>query len=286
MKAIIHSITGKTNIPVNNIKRVHGGDINETYCVYSGDKKYFLKVNEAARYPLLFEKEANGLAALKKNTHFIVPGVIHFDIAGNYQYLLMEWMEPGQPGNKFWEEFGRSLAHMHRQTRDFFGWEVDNYIGSITQKNNQQKKWSAFYSEYRILPLIKRGFDENIFDKKIMQNGELFCRKASDLFPEEPPALLHGDLWSGNFMIHSIGKPALFDPAVYTGHREMDMGMMQLFGGFHQRLFDSYHEYYPLETQWQQRLQLTQLYPLLMHALLFGGHYTHRCRDILSYFSQ
>jgi len=109
----------------------------------------------------------------------------------------------------------------------------------------------------------------------------MVCKKSEFLFPEEPPALLHGDLWSGNFKITTEGEATIFDPAVYYGHREMDIGMTLLFGGFDQRFYEAYHEIYPLEKDWKQRIPLTQLYPLLVHALLFGGHYVESVRRIM-----
>jgi len=115
--------------------------------------------------------------------------------------------------------------------------------------------------------------------------AENLCKRFDELFPDESPALLHGDLWSGNFMVASNGYAAIFDPAVYFGHREMDIGMTKLFGGFDQRFYDAYEEAYPLEKDWKQRLTLTQLYPLLVHAILFSGYYVDKTRTIIKYYS-
>ena len=136
------------------------------------------------------------------------------------------------------------------------------------------------------MPLVQKLFDGNIFSKKEAEIALHACDKLGELFPAEPPALLHGDLWSGNFMVTQTGVAAIFDPAVYCGHREMDLGMTKLFGGFDQRFYNAYNATYPLEAGWQQRLQLTQLYPLLVHALLFGGHYVASAKEILSYYGE
>lgn len=282
----IKQVMNESGINSHHYKQVHGGDINETLCLIGEKEKYFLKVNDAGNYPLLFEKEAAGLLALKNNSSFTVPSVINHGIINGKQYLLSEWIEAGKPSAGFWEDFGRTLAAMHSKLQPYFGWTMDNYIGSIPQSNQQHTSWSSFYVQCRIMPLVKQGFNSGFFDKKDLHYAELLCTKCKDLFPDEPPSLLHGDLWSGNFMISSIGKSTIFDPAVYYGHREMDLGMTMLFGGFAPSFYEAYHEYYPLETQWRQRFQLTQLYPLLVHAVLFGGNYIQQCREVWRRFSQ
>jgi len=275
-------------LTITRFEPVNGGDINRSYCLYSSDKKYFLKVNDANRYPAMFEKEAKGLQALTKElltfeklATLVVPQVIQYGIAQQQQYLLLEWIEPGKQKSNFWENFGTSLAIMHQQPQPYFGWSADNYIGSLPQFNTQHDSWHLFYSECRIMPLVKKLFDTGVFTKKDISVAELFCKKNGPLFPSEPPALLHGDLWSGNFMITTSGDAAIYDPAVYYGHREMDIGMTKLFGGFDQRFYNAYNEVYPLEKDWQQRLPSTQLYPLLVHAALFGGRYVGSAREIM-----
>ena len=263
---------------------VHGGDINQCYCLYTPDARYFLKVNDAFRYPGMFEKEASGLDALRNNFSLPVPVVVKFDVVQQQQYLLLEWIEAGKPKVNFWESFGAALATMHRQSQVYYGWEEDNYIGSLPQYNSKHTSWHLFYSECRIMPLVKSLFNAGAFTKQDVSNAEFFCQKTDQLFPHEPPALLHGDLWSGNFMITAAGDVAIYDPAVYYGHREMDMGMTKLFGGFDQRFYNAYNEVYPLEKDWLQRLPLTQLYPLLVHAVLFGGHYVGSAKEIIKQF--
>ena len=131
------------------------------------------------------------------------------------------------------------------------------------------------------MPLVKLLVDAALFSAEDLQQAGTFCTAAGNLFPQEPPALLHGDLWAGNFMISKTGEAAIYDPAVYYGHREMDIGVTALFGGFSQAFYDGYNEVYPLQQDWRQRLPLTQLYPLLVHAVLFGGHYVDSARAIL-----
>jgi fructosamine-3-kinase len=239
----------------------------------------------------MFPKEANGLQALSQklsalpgSTALQVPKTIKYGTVQQQQYLLLEWLEPGKPANGFWESFGTALALLHQQPQPYYGWECDNYIGSLIQFNAKQDSWPLFYRECRIMPLVKSLVDAGIFTSQDFTTAELFCRRTSELFPTEPPAMLHGDLWSGNFMTLADGNPAIYDPAVYYGHREMDLGMTKLFGGFDQRFYDAYHQVYPLQKDWLKRLPLTQLYPLLVHAVLFGGHYVMNARAIMQQF--
>jgi fructosamine-3-kinase len=282
---LVYAIAAGCGIPVTRYEQVQGGDINDSYCLFAGDTKYFLKLNNASRFPGMFEMEADGLEALRNNSGLVIPGVIRHGIQEDRQWLLLQWIEKQAPAKTSMQHFGAALANMHQQPQSCFGWHSPNYIGSLPQLNIQQINWTEFYTQCRILPLTGMLFSTGAFSKSDMNAVELFCRKTGDLFPEEPPALLHGDLWSGNYMIAGDGRVAVFDPAVYCGHREMDLGMTKLFGGFSQVFYDAYHETYPLQKDWQQRLPLTQLYPLLVHAVLFGGHYIVKTRDIITRFA-
>jgi fructosamine-3-kinase len=281
----LQPILDDCGITVHQCERVHGGDINNAFCLHGKHEKYFLKTNDAAEFPGMFEQEAIGLNALRNNSSLHVPVVIKYGVVSSQQYLLLEWIEPGKRQNNFWETFGAGLATMHLKQQSYFGWEQDNYIGSLPQRNVTQNSWSSFYVECRIMPLVKLLVDSGAFNKNDQVAADKFYAKAEKIFPAEPPSLLHGDLWSGNFMIAQNGTAAIFDPAVYCGHREMDIGMSKLFGGFDNRFYDAYNEVYPLEKNWQQRLSYTQLYPLLVHAILFGGHYVQSARSILNKFN-
>ncbi|HEX5655406.1 MAG TPA: fructosamine kinase family protein [Chitinophagaceae bacterium] len=282
---IVQRILNDLGLAATKVDPVSGGDINKAYCLHTGQGRFFLKVNEAHHYPAMMEKEARGLLALQQNGFLQIPAIVKSGMAGNHQYLLLEWIEKGQPGPGCWKDFGSGLARMHKQDQLHFGWEEPNYIGSLPQYNESKDDWPSFYQEQRIIPLVKRLFEEGVFGKADLKMSELLCNKLENLFPAEAPALLHGDLWAGNYRVCSNGKVAIFDPAVYCGHREMDIGMSRLFGGFSSDFYSAYHEVYPLEKGWEQRLPLAQLYPLLVHALLFGGHYPESARDILVRFS-
>ena len=278
----LESILDHLDIGISKYEAVHGGDINDSYCIYTGKEKFFLKLNDERLYPRMFEKEARGLGALVQALPgLVVPAVIKHGAAGLNQYLVLQWIERGTPKKDFWESFGRSLAQMHLQVQDYFGLDEDNYIGSLPQTNTRQAEWHTFFSQCRILPLAKILFNTGAFSKVDLAATEAFCTRSQQWFPREPPALLHGDLWGGNYMISSEGTASVFDPAIYYGHREMDIGMTKLFGGFDKRFYDAYQEIYPMESNWNQRLRVTQLYPLLVHAVLFGGHYVSSAREII-----
>jgi fructosamine-3-kinase len=276
----LQAIFDDCGLIVGRYEAVHGGDINHAYCLYSNGNKYFLKVNDALRYPHMFEREAHGLTALKDNSSFKIPEVIKMGAVLGSQYLLLEWIEKGEPHKTMWYSFGETLAHMHKAKQLRFGWTDDNYIGSLVQLNGQYPNWHTFYTERRIMSLVKKLADTQVFTSTDIQAAEKLCSNFSNLFPEEPPALLHGDLWGGNYLI-SNGHAVIFDPAVYCGHREMDIGMTALFGGFDRRFYETYEEIYPLAPGWQRRMPLTQLYPLLVHAVLFGGSYVTQVRKII-----
>jgi len=277
----LQDILDDCGFAITKYQQVHGGDINHSYCLFTRDSRYFLKVNDANRYPGMFEKEARGLNRLAENFRARIPRVIKYGVIKQNQYLLLEWIETGQPKENSWERFGAALATMHQQQQSYFGWEEDNYIGSLVQRNEKHEKWNSFFTECRIMPMVRILFDSGSFSRQDVATSEAFCKRTVLLFSPEPPALLHGDLWSGNYMIASTGEAAIYDPAIYYGHREMDIGMSKLFGGFDQRFYDAYNEVYPLEKDWLKRLPLAQLYPLLVHAVLFGGHYTARSREIM-----
>ena len=281
---ILKNIFDECGLIVQRYEQVHGGDINNAYCLYTSSGKYFLKTNEEDKFPSMFFKEENGLKLLRDNSSIIVPSVVKTGICYQEQYILMEWLDNGSIQKDTWKDFGTGVAMMHKKSQTYFGLDENNYIGTLEQFNSPHLQWSTFYAECRIRPLIQILFDAGSYSSTDIDNANNFCRNLKNIFPGEPPALLHGDLWRGNFLITSSGSAAIFDPAVYFGHREMDIGMTKLFGGFDQRFYDAYNEAYPLEKGWEKRIELTQLYPLLVHAVLFGGHYIMQTKRVISQF--
>ena len=282
---MLQNIFDDCGLNVQHYEQVNGGDINIAYSLFTSTGKYFLKVNDEYKYPDMFIKEANGLDLLRKKSTLIIPRVIKASACNGKQYLLMEWLEKGTGQKNMWENFGAGLAMMHKQPQQFFGLNEDNYIGSLLQSNTPDNEWYSFYTECRVMPLVKKLFDAGDFSTRDINDAGSFCNNLKNIFPAESSALLHGDLWAGNYLITSSGDAAIFDPAVYFGHREMDIGMTKLFSGFDRQFYNSYNEIHPLEKDWEKRLPITQLYPLLVHAVLFGGHYIAATKNIFRTFS-
>lgn len=261
-----------------------GGDINAVYKVDTDIGSFCIKQNVKSHFPEMFQKEANGLKELCKSS-FRIPGVTGTYEDDNYQHLILEFIESSMRSSDFRDIFGKKLAEMHRHTNDEFGLYENNYIGSLRQSNRKHDTWGDFYASERILPQIRLAYDQDRISEEIVRKSERLCQQLNEFFPIEPPALLHGDLWSGNVITDDQGAPVLIDPAVYYGHREMDLGMMKLFGGFDETVFQSYDRHYPLDKGWQKRIPLTQLYPLLVHVNLFGGGYVNSATSIIRQFS-
>ncbi len=255
------------------ITRTGGGSINETFRTDAGRMTYFCKINSASKFPQLFLKEKNGLEALSVTGCIYTPEIVDHGEAGPWQYLLLEYIEEGQRTPAFWQQLGKQLATLHRQGSGEFGWREDNYMGSVPQRNDLSKNWDEFFISRRLEPMVKSCFDQNLLQSKHVLAFENLYSQVPGLFSGEAPALLHGDLWSGNFMCGQNSRPVLIDPAVYYGHRSMDLAMTTLFGGFHQDFYTSYHEYYPLPVNYKEQWEICNLYPLLIHLYLFGRSY-------------
>ena len=240
--------------------------------VQNKQSKYVIKINDKNAFQGMFEKEARGLEILSRSD-FKIPDVIGHGDMGNTSYIIIEYIAHGR--NIDWKLFGSKLAALHRNSNDFFGLDHDNYIGSLKQKNKNKKTWAEFYEQMRIMPLVQRSFDLSLLDKNEVRIAENFCKKLPDLLPVENPSLIHGDLWSGNLICDRQGEPVLIDPAVYYGFREMDLAMLNLFGSVPSKSIEEYENVFPLFKGWQQRTDINQLYPLLVHLILFGTSYKH-----------
>ena len=261
-----------------------GGSINETFRIGTTSGPLFIKFNQAKRYPGMFSTEANGLAILEKAGYIRVPNVLHSAETGNFAFLLLEYIDGTVPVGNFWQIFGQNLARLHRRTYAAFGLDHDNYIGSLKQSNHNHPLWIEFLVMERLQPLVRMAYDSGLLDGQDVRRMEMLYKKLPEILPIEPPSLIHGDLWSGNYMVGADGNPCIIDPAVYYGHREMDIAMSKLFGGFSPEFYRSYNEEYPLEKGWEKRVELNQLYPLLVHVNLFGEGYSRQVKQILKDF--
>ena len=272
-------VTGLEMTPVG------GGSINQACrLLVNRCEPLFCKLNSARRFPGLFEKEKNGLELLAARDIIRVPRVILCDIIEDRQVLVLEWMEPGVKTGLFWQDFGSRLAALHQVSNPVCGLQEDNYMGALPQRNNQMDSWPEFFIQQRLRPQVQMAFDRQLLAQKHLQQFETFYRQAPELFPPRPAALLHGDLWSGNFLCAAAEQPVLIDPAVYYGHPAMDLAMTTLFGGFDPSFYEAYFYHSPQPGNYRLQWDACNLYPLLVHLNLFGSGYLHDIEGILKQF--
>ena len=271
-------------VGVRSASRLSGGDINDAFEVVLDDgRELFVKCNQSAASGM-FLAEARGLAFLAEARALRVPLVLA--AAGGAEsgagFLALELLRPGARRPGFDEELGRGLAALHRAEPPSFGLDHDNFIGSLPQSNRVHPTWSEFFRAERLEPQLRRASASGRASSSLSRRFErLFARLPELLGPEEPPARLHGDLWGGNLHVDAFGAPCLIDPAAHGGHREVDLAMMRLFGGFGERVFSAYAEAFPLAPGHFERVSLYQLYPLLVHVNLFGGAYAAQVESLL-----
>ncbi|WP_456425679.1 fructosamine kinase family protein [Rhodocaloribacter sp.] len=270
--------------PVRRCVPVGGGCIARACRVETGAGRFFLKWGEAA-VARTFPAEARGLRALRAaESPLHVPEVIACEEATAHGpgVLLMEWIDAGEKGPRFWERFGRGLASLHGHTAERFGFEADNYIGRLPQKNAPMAEWPTFFRARRLEPQAAMARAAGRWPRRWDAPFDALCDRLDALLPRRPEAsLLHGDLWSGNFMVTREGGAALIDPAAYFGHAEADLAMTELFGGFDARFYDAYREARPLEPGYAERRDVYNLYHLLNHLNLFGEGYAGSVASVL-----
>jgi len=300
VKKIISDYAGR-DVAVHKMSPVGGGCINDAHRVETGAGTFFMKHNDARRYPGMFEAEARGLELLAGSSSVDVPRVTGYGTAGDQSLLVLEFLASGRQKPEFWEEFGQALAMLHRNTpQDVqkkqgindafydgaakFGLDHDNYIGSLPQSNRPHRNWPEFFVSERLEPQLRMARDSRQAGRDMVMMFEGLYRHIPDFFPGEPPALLHGDLWSGNYMTGPEGRAVVIDPAVYFGHRYMDLGMSKLFGGFPQEFYTAYNHAYPLDRSWTQSMDIANTYPLMVHVNLFGGSYASSVKSIIKRF--
>lgn len=261
---------------VKGERRLSGGDINDAFELeLASGVRVFLKTNDAAP-PQLFPAEAEGLDWLRAAGALRVPEVLA--VSGGHEgepsFLVLELLSSAPHSRDFDERLGQGLAALHRFGAERFGLSRDNFIGSLQQRNRAHATWADFYWYERLSPQLSRAVAARQVSARLQSRFESLAAKLPQLVgPAEPAARLHGDLWGGNLHVDEHGAPCLIDPAAYGGHREVDLAMMRLFGGFGERVFRAYEEAFPLAPGHAERVGLYQLYPLLVHVNLFGASY-------------
>ncbi|MDE0885008.1 MAG: fructosamine kinase family protein [Myxococcota bacterium] len=258
--------------PIEKARELGGGSIGTSWRVdlVSG-QSYFIKHYVEGPAGLVSAEEA-GLAWLAEAG--ALPTARTVASLDEDAILILEWIEGAKARSDAAERLGRGLAQLHAFSAPEFGFSEDNFIGSLPQANAACEHWADFYAYRRIEPLVRRGQDAGHIPAGLAgEASRMLARFEALCGPSEPPARLHGDLWSGNAMLGPEGEFVLIDPAVYGGHREVDLAMMQLFGGFPDRSFDAYSNEFPLAAEAEERVAFYQLYPLLVHVNLFGESY-------------
>ncbi|WP_057939518.1 fructosamine kinase family protein [Algoriphagus resistens] len=268
---------------LKSVSLVASGNHNKGLRLESAYGFFFLKLNFDHERDIL-HKESEGLELLRKATFLKVPQLYGCGRIGDYNYLLTEFITSGKNQPDYWENLGLGLAHLHLTSNSKFGLEHNNYIASIPQNNLQMVNWFDFYVEHRLEPLIGKAYFEKLISLEFLKKFQEIYPKLEDIFPEEKPSLVHGDLWSGNVISTADGQPGLIDPAVYFGHREMDLAFSRLFGGFDAEFYISYESVLPLEPGFETRMGIYNLYPLLVHLNLFGTAYLPGIERIINRF--
>lgn len=273
--------------PIKNVQPVSGGSINQAAKIIAANgHTYFLKWNTSAAADM-FLKEEKGLNFLRHaETGIRIPKVIGGgSTPDDTDFLVMEYIAKGSAHSGSAHRFGQQLATLHQNKGNQYGLDHDNYIGKLPQSNTRHDSWIDFFVQERLEPQLQLAVDSNKLYSSITQNFQQLYKKLPDILASEPASLLHGDLWSGNYFYDTEGEPVIYDPAVYYGNREIEIAFTHLFGGFSPGFYDAYKETIPLQPGFiNERKDIYNLYPLLVHTNLFGGSYTRQVEEIVERF--
>jgi fructosamine-3-kinase len=281
--AISQQISDATHAPfdIQNTKSISGGDINRAFLLQSKTQRYFVKLNRVDLVKM-FAAEFAGLNELAQTKTVKVPQPITFGQTENASFLVLEFVELKRATPQSERLFGEQLAQLHLQKQPYFGWQIDNTIGSTPQSNVYSENWVNFWREQRL------GFQLQLAAQKgyggqLQTLGAKLCERLDDFFTDysPQPSLLHGDLWGGNAAANVENQPIIFDPACYYGDRETDLAMTELFGGFGRDFYAAYNEIWQLDAGYKTRKTLYNLYHILNHCVLFGGGYVSQAQHMM-----
>lgn len=268
-------------IEIKEYRMLGGGSINVAVQINSDAGSYFIKYN-TKDLEGMFEAEVNGLELLRESETVRIPEVMGYGRRDGRDYLVLEYISPSRPSMVYWEGLGQKLAKLHQVSNDKYGLKFNNYIGSLRQSNEQNDDWIQFFIEKRLNIQAGLALYNELISWEMYDKFQKFYKKLPDLLPVEKPSLLHGDLWSGNVMNDEKGQPCFIDPAVYYGNREAEMAFTTLFGGFDSRFYHAYHEALPLQPNFDERVPIYNIYPLMVHVNLFGLSYLAPVEKILN----
>lgn len=253
---------------------VSGGSINNAYKISSKEQSFFIKTNTTSIFKKGFLEEVEGLLFLAKNG-LKTPLIIASEIFENNAFLILEWIDSIPKTTFFWQDLAQQLAYLHSHKNNQFGFKKSNFMGTLPQKNIFFNDFPTFFVQNRLQPQVKTAFQKQLLNKRHLLCFEKLYKELPHLIPNEKAAAVHGDLWSGNFISTHHKKGVFIDPAAYYGHREVDIAMSHLFGGFSSVFYNTYQDLYPLEKGFEKRKNIYNLYPLLVHLNLFGNSYLY-----------
>jgi len=283
---IIHNIEAVIKDKIISQSSVSGGCISNAEVIKTkSGKTFFVKTNNNSEKDMFF-KEANGLRELAKADVIRVPKVIY----ASDDFIIIENITSQIKSKAFWEDFGRDFAKLHKFTNPIFGFHEDNYIGSTPQLNIGSKKeavsWNEFYFNKRLFYQYKLAEKNGYAGEELRNVFSQLVNKIEVVLKgcNPKPSLLHGDLWSGNFITDETGNACLIDPAVYYGHREADLAMTKLFGGFDERFYSAYNEEYTFDYGYEFRENIYKLYHVINHLNLFGNGYYQQAVSLIKYY--
>jgi fructosamine-3-kinase len=286
--ALHDALDERLDASVQTAVPVSGGSIANACRLETDARSYFLKWGDAD-VAHTFPGERAGLNALREvATPLHVPTVVDMALPDDSRpgFLLMEWINAGHKARRFWETLGEGLAELHRSTGDEFGFADDNFIGRLPQSNTWMGNWATFFREQRLEPQVTVARDRGRWQAAWNRPLDRLYRRLPDLLPATPPpSLVHGDLWNGNLMVDAVGTPTLVDPAAYYGHREVDLAMTELFGGFDASFREAYRAAWSLEPGYQTRRELYNLYHRINHLNHFGAGYANGVASTLQSFA-
>ncbi|WP_430907102.1 fructosamine kinase family protein [Maribacter sp. 2-571] len=269
-------------VRILNIRTLSGSALSETYLLETETERFFCKIHRGPQALDMFRSEQSALKAIAATKTVATPTVRLCEGLEKGALLLMDFVAPKRPEPNEMVALGHQLAAQHKLSHaPTFGWEADNFIGSLPQSNTRDKNWAAFYVRERLLPQLRRALDAQLLKTNDIPSEAVLLKTCENVFPEAVPCLLHGDLWSGNVIISNTGTPYLIDPAVYYGHYEVDLAMTRLFGGFPEVFYRAHASHFPVAPYAKERNELYQLYYLLVHLNLFGSSYYTQVSHIL-----
>ena len=280
---VVAAIAELTGSPFTacSAKPVSGGSIHRAWHIADGSRHYFVKTNEVAAAPM-FEAEARGLQALSAAGVVRTPTFITQGQTASESFLVLEYLDLAALDRSSGAQLGNALAQLHRVSGDSFGWTGDNFIGTTPQHNAPHPSWPHFFAERRLRPQLQLAL-QNGMDKALVAKGRAVAERIGGLFIDYQPvaSLLHGDLWSGNAAQSGNGGAVIFDPACYYGDRETDIAMAELFGGFPTSFHAAYRAAWPLDSGYETRKPLYNLYHILNHFNLFGSAYLGQAQRMI-----